>query len=90
MADNAKSGGELLGLILEFLPPGRFYTSSEIFTFIKDRGLLNDADLALHKGGEITAYRRLQNAIRDGKKKGVLEQNDESIPFQYRVVSIRP
>lgn len=88
MSDGAKSGKELLDLVLELLHPGRFYLMREIYSLLQDCGLLNDADLSLHKGGnETKAYRRLQNALRDGAKQGVVEKNEETKPFQYRVAS---
>ena len=89
MSEEAKSGAEILALILELLPPGRFYTASEIFNFFKECGLWNAADFQLvneEKSQETKGQRRTHNAVRDGKKRGLLEENSESKPYQYRVL----
>jgi hypothetical protein len=48
-------------------------------------GCFSDADLAQNESGEHKAYRRLNNALRDGAVQGTIQKNEDPAPFQYRV-----
>jgi hypothetical protein len=86
MADRAKSGKELLALVLRILPPGRYYTLKQIYDLLDREGYLLPADLEMHKGEtETKAYRRLQNGLRDGAKTRHIQKNQDCRPYQYRV-----
>jgi hypothetical protein len=86
MAERAKSGKELLALVLRILPPGRYYVAEEIYNLLHREGYLLPADLEMHSGGtETKAYRRLQNGLRDGAKAQQIQKNQDCRPNQYRV-----
>ena len=86
MKDSAKTGKELLAIVLRILPPGRYYTAKEILGLLDREGYLLPADLEMHSGGnETKAYRRLQNGLRDGAKAQLIQKNEDSKPYQYRV-----
>ena len=85
MAQNAKSGKEILNLAVFHLSSGRYYTANEIFLLLNDKGCFTQADLEENESGEAKAYRRLNNALRDGAVSGTIQKNEDSTPFQYRV-----
>ena len=85
MAENAKSGKEILRLVVQHLSSGRYYTAKEIFQLHSDKGCFSQADFDKNESGEAKAYRRLNNALRDGAITGTIEKNEDSTPFQYRV-----
>lgn len=86
MKDSAKTGKELLAIVLRILPRGRYYTHEEILGLLDREGYLLPADLEMHSGGnETKAYRRLQNGLRDGAKTQVIQKNEDCRPYQYRV-----
>ena len=85
MAEDAKSGKEILRFVVQHLSSGRYYMVKEIFQLLCDKGCFSEVDLEENEGGEAKAYRRLCNALRDGAVTGTIEKNEDSTPFQYRV-----
>jgi hypothetical protein len=86
MGNRAKSGQDILSIVLRILPSGRYYTALEIYGMLNDGGYLTPADLTVNSGGtETKSYRRLQNALRDGANALQIQKNEDSKPFQYRV-----
>lgn len=85
MSQDAKSGNEILELVMTHAQKGRYYTAAEIYQLLCDEGCLSKADLEHNESGEAKAYRRLHNALRDGAVTGVIQKNEDSSPFQYRV-----
>ena len=85
MARKPKTGKEILALVVTHLKHGKYYTVSEIFELLNARGCFSDADLSQNESGEPKAYRRLNNALRDGAVEGTIQKNEDPTPFQYRV-----
>ena len=85
MAEKAKTGNEILALVVTHLNHGKYYTVSEIFELLNAAGCFSDADLEQNNSGESKAYRRLNNALRDGAVQGVIQKNEDPARFQYRV-----
>lgn len=85
MAKKAKTGKEIHSLVLKYLKHGKYYTVSEIFELLNARGCFSDVDLEPNESGEPKAYRRLNNALRDGAVEGTIQKNEDPSPYQYRV-----
>ena len=85
MAEKPKTGKEILALVVARLKHGKYYSVSEIFELLYACGCFSDADLEQNESGEAKAYRRLNNALRDGAVSGTIQKNEDSTPFQYRV-----
>ena len=85
MAEKPKTGKEILALVMTHLKHGKYYTVSEIFDLLIAAGCFSDTDLELNNSGESKAYRRLNNALRDGAVQGVIQKNEDPARFQYRV-----
>ena len=85
MAEKPKTGKEILALAVTHLKHGKYYTVSEIFDLLDAAGCFSDADLEQNNSGESKAYRRLNNALRDGAVQGTIQKNEDPAPFQYRV-----
>jgi len=85
MTEKPKTGKEILALVIAHLKHGKYYTVSEIFDLLNANGCFSDADLAQNESGEPKAYRRLNNALRDGAVQGTIQKNEDPAPFQYRV-----
>ena len=80
-----KTGKEILALVVTHLKHGKYYTVSEIFDLLNAAGVFSDADLEENNSGESKAYRRLNNALRDGAVQGTIQKNEDPARFQYRV-----
>ena len=85
MAEKPKTGKEILALVVTHLNHGKYYTVSEIFELLNASGCFSYADLEQNESGEPKAYRRLNNALRDGAVQGTIQKNEDPAPFQYRV-----
>ena len=85
MVEEPKTGKEILALVVTYLKHGKYYTVSEIFDLLNAAGCFTDADLKQNKSGEFRAYRRLNNALRDGAVQGTIQKNEDPARFQYRV-----
>lgn len=85
MSIKAKSGKDILKLVVAALVHGRYYTVADIFSLLQANDCFTPVDLEPNESGEPKAYRRLNNALRDGAVIGTIQKNEDSSPFQYRV-----